>query len=250
MRVALFITCLVDQFYPQVGEAMVRILNSQGITVDLPPAQTCCGQPAYNSGYVEEARVAALTLLESFENADAVVSPSGSCTGMVHHYYPKLFAGTRDESRAKALGEKTFEFSSFLLQKLRIKEMNAVFPHTVTYHPSCHATRLLGVRDEPLELLQMVRGLHYKELDLAQDCCGFGGAFALKMANLSSAMVEEKVRHVTATQADILVGTDMGCLMNIGGRLRHEKKTMRVMHVAELLWEAMQQAQVEKAVNP
>lgn len=240
LKVSLFITCLVDNLYPQVGEAMVRLLHRFGVEVVFPEEQTCCGQPAFNSGYVEEARVSARTLLEAFTDADYVVSPSGSCTGMIHHYYPELFSDDPElAKRAQSIAEKTYEFSQFLVQVLGITDVGARFPHRVTYHPSCHGSRLLGVKDEPLTLLKGVRDIQLVDLPYATDCCGFGGAFAVKMGEISTAMVSEKAEHVKETAAEVLVGTDMGCLMNIGGRLSREGQPTRVLHLAQLLYEGM-----------
>jgi L-lactate dehydrogenase complex protein LldE len=244
MKVSIFITCLVDNVFPNVGEAMVRILHRLGVQVDVPLAQTCCGQPAFNSGYTDEARVVARTLLDAFADADYVVCPSGSCAGMIRHYYPYLF---RDDPVASAEAErlvhKTFEFTQFLVSVLGVRDVGARFPHRVTYHPSCHGARLLGVQDEPLALLQSVRDIDLVELPYAADCCGFGGTFSVKMSDISAVMVSEKTAHVLETEAEVLVGTDMGCLMNIGGQLRREGKPVRVMHVAELLYEGIQQAE-------
>lgn len=240
IRVSIFITCLADHFYPRVGEAMARVLHSLGAEVDFQQAQTCCGQPAFNSGYATEARQAATTLINAFEHSDYVVSPSGSCTGMVHHYYPDLFADDpRMQEKARQLIGKTYEFTQFLVQVMGVTDVDAVFPHKVTYHPSCHASRLLGVKEEPLMLLEGVKDIELVDLPYANDCCGFGGTFAVKMHEISEAMVSEKTEHVLETGAEVLVGTDMGCLMNIGGRLRHQGKSVRVMHVAELLHEGM-----------
>ncbi|MHB1630254.1 MAG: (Fe-S)-binding protein [Bacilli bacterium] len=242
MKVALFATCLVDNFYPHVGESMVRILNHCGVEVEFPEAQTCCGQPAFNSGFHDQARVVARTLLDAFGDYDYVVSPSGSCTGMIHHYYPHLFDGNPGlAGHARELVTKTYEFSQFLVNILGLTDLGAQFAHTVTYHPSCHGSRLLGVKQEPLELLARVRDLNLVELPHAQDCCGFGGAFAVKMHEISTAMATEKADWVTETGAEVLVGTDMGCLMNIGGRMRHMGRPVRVMHLAELLLEGMEQ---------
>jgi len=240
MKVSLFITCLSDVLFPRVGEAMARLLARQGVEVGFPAAQTCCGQPAFNSGYWEEARASAKTLLEAFDDSDFVISPSGSCTGMIHHYYPKLFENDPALRRkAEALAEKTYEFTQFLVGVLGVEDVGAVFPHKVTYHPSCHGSRLLGVRDEPLKLMANVRGLELVPLPFAEDCCGFGGTFAVKMSDISGAMVAEKVDHVLETEAEVLVGLDMGCLMNIGGNLRYRGRPVRVMHLAELLYEGV-----------
>lgn len=244
MRVSLFITCLADQLYPEVGESVVRLLHRYGCEVDFPELQTCCGQPAYNSGYQDEAREVARSWIRAFEHSDYVVSPSGSCTGMVHHYYPQLFDHEPEwKAKAECLIERTYEFSQFLVRVLGIKDVSAEFPEKVTYHPSCHAMRLLGVREEPGELMAHVKGLELIDLPHQEDCCGFGGTFAVKMADMSEAMVCEKASNVCATNASVLVGTDMGCLMNIGGRLNKESKPVRVMHLAQLLEEGVKRGE-------
>lgn len=241
MKASLFITCLVDNFYPQVAEAMARILHHSGVELNVPEQQTCCGQPAFNSGYVEEAKASAATLLEAFADSDYVVSPSGSCTGMVHHYYEEMFKGdAKYETLARELSRKTYEFSQFLVNVLGVTDLGAVFPHRVTYHPSCHGSRILGVKDEPMQLLGAVQGMEFVDLPYAQDCCGFGGTFAAKMSEISIAMVSEKADHVLETGPDVLVGLDMGCLMNIGGRLNRMGKSVRVLHLAQLLQEGME----------
>lgn len=240
MKVSLFITCLSDALYPRVGEAMVRILARYGIEVHFPEAQTCCGQPAFNSGYWDEARTSAQTLIHAFADSDYVISPSGSCTGMIHHYYPKLFENDPQLlAKANALREKTYEFTQFLVNVLGVTDLGAVFPHKVTYHPSCHGSRLLGIKQEPLQLMEQVQGLDLVPLPFAEDCCGFGGTFAVKMSDISGAMVTEKADHVLETEAEVLVGLDLGCLMNISGNLRFRGKPVRVMHLAELLYEGM-----------
>ncbi|KZE79188.1 Fe-S oxidoreductase [Paenibacillus elgii] len=244
MRVSLFITCLADQIYPEVGESVVRLLHRYGCEVDFPQMQTCCGQPAYNSGYQDEAREVARSLIRAFEHSDYVVSPSGSCTGMVHHYYPQLFENEPEwKTKAEKLIGKTYEFSQFLVNVLGIKDLGAVYEGKATYHPSCHAMRLLGVREEPGELMAHIKGLELVELPRKEDCCGFGGTFAVKMADMSEAMVCEKAANVCATNADLLIGTDMGCLMNIGGRLNKENKPVRVMHLAQLLEEGVKRGE-------
>ncbi|MCK9859700.1 MULTISPECIES: (Fe-S)-binding protein [Paenibacillus] len=242
MKVSLFITCLSDTIYPRVGEAMVRLLAKYGIQLHFPTVQTCCGQPAFNSGYWKEARESAKTILDAFEDSDFVISPSGSCTGMVHHY-PKLFeADPVMHERAVKLQRKSYEFTQFLVQVLGVKDVGAVFPHKVTYHPSCHGSRLLGIKEEPMELMRHVQGLELVPLPFAEDCCGFGGTFAVKMADISGAMVTEKVDHVLETEAEVLVGLDLACLMNIAGNLRYRNQPVKVMHLAELLYEGVKQA--------
>ncbi|WP_149094063.1 (Fe-S)-binding protein [Paenibacillus terrae] len=242
MKVSLFITCLSDAIYPKVGEAMARLLARYGVQLDFPKVQTCCGQPSYNSGYWDETRAAAKTILKAFNDSDFVVSPSGSCTYMIHHY-PELF---KDEPEwldsARRLEQKTYEFTQFMVQVLGVTDVGASFPHTVTYHPSCHGTRLLGVKEEPMQLLGSVKGLQLVPLPFAEDCCGFGGTFAVKMSDISGAMVTEKVDHIRETEAEVLVGLDMACLMNIAGNLRYREEPVRVMHLAELLYEGVKHA--------
>lgn len=240
MKVSLFITCLSDAIYPRVGVAMAKLLAKYGIKAEFPEVQTCCGQPAFNSGYWEEAKTAARTLLAAFADSDFVVSPSGSCTGMIQHYYEKLFADEPEMlEQVRALQEKTYEFAQFLVRVLGVTDVGAEFAHRVTYHPSCHGMRLLGIEEEPRLLLENVRGLEWVPLPFAEDCCGFGGTFAVKMCEMSGAMVSEKAEHVAETQAEVLVGLDMGCLMNIGGRLQFEGRQVRTMHLAELLCEGV-----------
>jgi len=242
MKVSLFITCLSDALYPRVGEAIVRLLAKHGVKVDFPPVQTCCGQPAFNSGYWNEARKAAKTIIEAFEDSDFVISPSGSCTGMIHHY-PKLFENDPlMHSRALDLQRKSYEFTQFLVNVLGVTDIGATFPYKVTYHPSCHGSRLLGVKDEPMALMSAVKGLEFVPLPFAEDCCGFGGTFAVKMADISGAMVTEKADHVKETEAQVLVGLDLACLMNIAGNLRYRGEPVRVMHLAELLYEGVTSA--------
>lgn len=240
MKVSLFITCLSDALYPRVGAAMVRIFAKLGVKLDFPGQQTCCGQPAFNSGYWKEARSSAKTLLEAFADSDFVVSPSGSCTCMIQHYYPELFKNDPEYAeKANQMAEKTYEFSQFLVSVLGVQDVGAVFPHKVAYHPSCHGTRLLGIKDEPHALLQNIRGLELVPIPYAQDCCGFGGTFAVKMSDISAAMVREKADHVLETEAEVLTGMDLSCLMHISGNMQYRGEKIRVMHLAELLYEGM-----------
>ncbi|MEF2247819.1 MULTISPECIES: (Fe-S)-binding protein [unclassified Paenibacillus] len=242
MKVSLFITCISDAMFPKVGEAMARLLARHGIKLQFPTVQTCCGQPAFNSGYWKEARESARTIVDAFEDSDFVIAPSGSCTGMIHHY-PKLFENDPVMlERVTKLKEKSYEFTQFLVQVLGVTDLGASFPHKVTYHPSCHGSRILGVKDEPMLLLENVSGLEFVPLPFAEDCCGFGGTFAVKMAHISGAMVTEKADHVLESEAEVLVGLDMACLMNIAGNLHYRNKPVRVMHLAELLYEGVKQA--------
>ncbi|MFX4301880.1 (Fe-S)-binding protein [Alicyclobacillus tolerans] len=243
MKVSLFITCMVDSIFPQVGVSMTKMLQSLGCEVLFPSSQTCCGQPAFNSGYSKEARSVAINMINAFQESDVIVSPSGSCVGMIRHFYPELFSDSPEwHEKALSLANRTYEFSQFLIQILKVETLGARFPYTVTYHPSCHGSRLLGIEDEPIRLLKQVEELQLIELPYAQDCCGFGGTFAVKMSEISGAMVEEKTSHVLESGASVLVGTDMGCLMNIGGRLSRKGANVRVMHLAELLYEGRQLA--------
>jgi L-lactate dehydrogenase complex protein LldE len=236
MRVSLFITCLVDQLYPEVGVSMVRVLRRAGCEVSFSPAQSCCGQAHYNSGFVPEARRVARSLLDALEGEDIVVTPSGSCAAMLRHSYETLFAEDSGEAaRARALAERTHEFSQFLVNVLGLEDLGAARTCSATYQPSCHGLRFLGVGDEPLRLLRHVRGLTLLPLDKGEDCCGFGGLFCVKQADISGAMVAEKAACVLRSEAELLVGTDMGCLMNIAGHLREKGSRIEALHLAQVL---------------
>lgn len=240
MKVALFTTCLGDQFYPQVGQSVLRVLRRLGCDVEVPSTAVCCGQPAWNSGYAGEARAAALRLLETFGSADYVVSPSGSCCGMIRHYYEELFEDEPALQRqARSVAERSFEFSQFVVSILGVTALDGSFPHRVTYHPSCHGARLLGARAEPLTLLRAIPKLELVPLGHADDCCGFGGTFSIKLSNISVAIADEKVAHVEATGADYLVSTDLGCLMNIAGRMRERGVAVEALHLAQLVERAL-----------
>lgn len=235
MKVSLFITCLGDAFYPKVGMDVVEVLEKAGCVVDFPEAQTCCGQPAFNSGYHQQAKAAMKQMIMAFAASEYVVTPSGSCAYMFKEY-PKLFEGDVEwEGKAQELADKTYEFSQFLVDVLKIDNLGASLEAKATYHPSCHMTRLLGVKNAPLQLLQNVEGLELEELPNKHDCCGFGGTFSIKMGDISQAMVDEKILHVEETGADILIGGDCGCLMNIGGRMSRQGSPVKVMHIAEVL---------------
>jgi L-lactate dehydrogenase complex protein LldE len=235
MKVTLFATCLVDLFQGDVGKAVVEVLERLGCEIDFPEEQICCGQPAYNSGYVKESKNAMKRMITAFEHAEYVVSPSGSCAYMFKEY-PEVFKGDPLwESKAKALAAKTYEFTEFIVNVLKIEDVGAHLEGKATYHTSCHMTRLLGVTEAPLKLLQNVEGLQYVALPGKDRCCGFGGTFSVKMGNISSEMVHEKVHHVEETGADYLIGADAGCLINIGGRIHRQGKPIKVMHIAEVL---------------
>jgi len=235
-RVALFTTCLVDQLFPQVARSTVRVLERVGATVVVPRGQTCCGQLAFNDGFWHEARAIAQRHLRVFAGSDAVVTPSGSCVGMIRHFYPVLF---QDDPAASTLaaevGERTYELSEFLTTRLGLTDVGATFRARVTYLASCHGYRGLGLLEEPLRLLRAVRGLEYVPLPGADECCGFGGAFAVKMAPLSGAMLRSKVAAVRETGAAVVTGTDVSCLMHLGGGLARDGAPVRAMHLAEIL---------------
>jgi L-lactate dehydrogenase complex protein LldE len=235
VRASLLITCLGDALYPRVGVAAVEVLRNLGVAVDFPAGQTCCGQPAYNSGYRDHARATARGFLSAFAHSELVVSVSGSCVATVRHGFPDLFSGRPEEGTARALAERTFEFSEFLVDILGVRELPVARDGSVTFHHSCHPRRLLGVAEQPERLLGMVHGLEYRPLRAAERCCGFGGAFAVRMPRLSTAIVDEKVDDVLASGADLLTGLDMGCLMNIEGRLRRRGIDIEVRHLAEVL---------------
>ncbi|AWB45521.1 Fe-S oxidoreductase [Paenibacillus sp. CAA11] len=235
MKVSIFSTCLVDLMFPNVGIAMVEVLERMGCDTKLPSSQACCGQPTYNSGYLEESKKAMKNMMLAFEDSDYVVGPSGSCVAMLHEY-PAIFKGDPDwESKAISLKEKSYEFTQFLVHVLGITDVGAALKGTATYHTSCHMTRLLGERETPFLLLENVSGLELKPLKSSDNCCGFGGTFSVKMPGISEQMVDEKCNCITDTEADILISADMGCLMNIGGRLSRKEKTIKVMHIAEVL---------------
>jgi len=235
-RVALFTTCLVDQLFPQVARSTVRVLERVGATVIVPRGQTCCGQLAFNDGFWHEARAIARRHLRVFADADAVVVPSGSCVAMIRHFYPGLFQDDPETSSLAAeVGARTYELSEFLATRLGLTDVGATSHARVTYLASCHGYRGLGLLEQPLRLLRAVRGLEYVPLPRADECCGFGGAFAVKMAPLSGAMLRAKVAAVRETGAAVVTGTDVSCLMHLGGGLAREGTSVRAMHLAEIL---------------
>lgn len=235
MKVSLFATCLVDMFQGDVGKATVELLERLGCEIDFPESQICCGQPAYNSGYVEETKPAMKKMIQAFEHAEYVVSPSGSCAYFFKEY-PHIFKGDPVwEAKAQSLADKTYELTQFIVDVLGVKDVGAHLEGKATFHTSCHMTRLLGVKEAPMELLKNVKGLEFTELPDKDKCCGFGGTFSVKMAHISEQMVDEKVQRVEETDANILIGADAGCLMNIGGRIERKGKPVKVMHIAEVL---------------
>lgn len=240
MKVALFASCLVDQLYPEVGRAVAGVLRAYGCDVALPTGQVCCAQPAMNAGYRDEARTVAARLLDALTDADHVVTPSGSCAAMVHHHYASLFADEPARlAQVEVLLPKLHEFSQFMVNVLEVRRVEGSFEHAVTFHPSCHGARLLGVRQEPLQLLRAVPGLSLRPLPHADDCCGFGGTFAVKLPEVSAAIADEKLRHVQSTGAEYLVGTDLGCLMHLSGRMQRRGVAIEALHVAQVVERAL-----------
>ena len=235
-RVALFVTCLVDLFRPSVGYSAVKLLEDAGCTVVVPPTQTCCGQPAYNSGDRADAAAIARQVVAAFERYDNVVVPSGSCGGMIKHHYPELLAADAQwAARAEALSAKTFELVSFLADVLGVTATGARFDGTVTYHDSCSGLRELGVKDQPRKLLGSVEGLTVSEMRDPDVCCGFGGTFCVKYSDISNAIVTRKTADIETTGANLLLAGDLGCLMNMAGKLKREGSSVEVRHVAEVL---------------
>lgn len=236
VQVSLFVTCVVDQLFPKVGIAMADVLERAGCSVDFPEAQTCCGQPAFNSGYRHEARDVAKHFIKVFKDCEYIVSPSGSCTAMVSHHYAELFHDDPERMHlVSRIATRTFEFSAFLTGVLGIDDVGARFPHTVTYHDSCHALRELKIRDSPRRLLDQVRDLTLREMDAAEECCGFGGTFSVKFPTVSGGMARTKIDSILRTGADTVVSLDASCLMQLQGALFRSGSHIRTMHLAEVL---------------
>ena len=243
MKVALFVTCLGDVLFPDVGRATVTVLERLGHEVVFPQAQTCCGQMHTNTGYQRDAVGLVRHHVEVFEQAlsdgcEAVVAPSGSCAGSVRHQHASLARRAGDEAlavRAEAIAAKTYELSQLLVDVLGVTDVGASYPHRVTYHPTCHSLRLLGVGEAPLQLLRAVRGIDLVELPAADVCCGFGGTFSVKNAETSTAMLADKMSAVLTTRAEVVTAGDSSCLMHIGGGLSRLKTGVRPVHLAEIL---------------
>ena len=236
IKASLFVTCIIDQLYPQVGASVVRVLRRLGVQVDFPPEQTCCGQPLYNAGFASESRKLAERVLESFRDSQYVVVPSGSCGAMMRVFYQDLFRDYPDlQQQAADLSAKVYEFSEFLVDVLGIEEIGTEFQGTATYHASCHLLREMEVKEAPLALLNRVRNLQLKELPQIESCCGFGGTFSVKFPHISEAMLADKIDNVMSTGADTLVSCDMGCLMNIEGALSRRGLDVKVRHLAQVL---------------
>lgn len=237
MRIGLFVTCLIDAMRPEIGFSALKLLEGAGCTVEVPETQTCCGQPAYNSGDTTTARTLARKVLAEFESYDYVVVPSGSCGGQIKTQYPELFRDDPDlRARFEALAARTYELTDFLVSVLKLDSVPGQFRGHVTYHDSCSGLRELGVKKQPRALLATMPGVQLTEMKDAQQCCGFGGTFSIKYGNISGAIVEEKCRNIQACGADAVVLGDLGCMLNIEGKLRRagDEKT-RVLHIAQVL---------------
>jgi L-lactate dehydrogenase complex protein LldE len=235
-RVSLFVTCIVDQLFPKVGMAMAEVLERLGYRIDFPENQTCCGQPAFNSGYRQEARTVARHFLDTFEDCERIVVPSGSCTSMVAHHFAELFDKEPETlARVHSLEKRIWEFSTFLTEVAGVEDVGARMDGVATFHDGCHALRELGIKGAPRRLLAQVRGLELREMTPAEECCGFGGTFSVKFAELSGAMARTKIDAIERTGADTVVSLDPSCLMQIQGALFRAGSRVRTMHLAEVL---------------
>jgi len=248
-RVGLFATCLVDLFRPSIGFAAAKLLKDAGCEIIVPP-QTCCGQPAFNSGDRTSARDLALQVMDAFTGCDYIVAPSGSCAGMIAKHYPELFDEPQLAARARSFAAKTHELVSFLTDVLGVTKVDAKFEGRVTYHDSCSGLRELAIKDQPRKLLASVSGLELVEMKNSDVCCGFGGTFAVKYGEISDAIVAEKTQNVEAAGADVLLAGDLGCLMNMAGKLSREGKSMDVRHIAEVLAGMTDEAPIAAARRP
>lgn len=235
--VQLFVTCIIDTLYPETGEAVVRVLQRAGVNVDFPKGQTCCGQPAFNAGMRPQARKMAEKTIQVLEkNPGNIVIPSGSCAGMIRHGYLELFADDPDWSaRVKALADRSYEFTEYLVDVLSVENLGADYPDKITYHPSCHLLRELGVDEQPHRLLANVRGAELIPLAKREKCCGFGGLFSIEHPEISKEMLDRKIENFLASEASVLVSCDSGCLAHISGGLQRRKSSHRAMHIAEIL---------------
>lgn len=241
---SLFITCIMDMIYPQTGVSVVEILEHVGVEVRFPLGQTCCGQPAFNSGFWNDARDVARTFLTAFADAEVIVCPSGSCASMVRHYYPELFKDDPEwRDRATWAASITWEFTEYLVDGLGITDIGAALPPTkVAFHDACHGLRLMGLKQQARTLAGNIDGVMVNELTRHDQCCGFGGLFSVKMPEISNAMLQDKVKHIEAADADVIITGDASCLTQMNGGLSRQKVNKRVMHIADLLAKGLKQA--------
>lgn len=242
--VQLFVTCLVDAFYPEVGLAVVALLEKQGLTVTVPANQTCCGQPAFNAGVKTEAQAMARYTLDILsQTSGPILLPSGSCAAMIIHHYPEILAADPTyAAKATEVASRTYEFSQFLVDALGVTDVGATCQQGVTYHPSCHGLRNLDIKAQPEALLSNVNGVEHAPLPAAEECCGFGGLFAIKLSPISGAMLEQKLDNVLASGAEVLLGGDVSCLMHMAGGLKKRGSAIEVKHLAQFLYEQGEQS--------
>lgn len=235
MNVQIFVPCFIDQLYPNVAFNMVKVLEKAGCNVSYNPNQTCCGQPAFNAGFWGEAKEVCDKFIRDFTGTDYIVAPSASCVGFVKNYYKKIYENTSTIAKVDLISKRIFELSDFLVNILKVENVNASFKAKVTYHDSCAALRECGLKQEPRKLLANVQGLELIEMNDNETCCGFGGTFAVKFEPISVAMADQKITNATATEAEYIVSTDMSCLMHIDGCIKHKKSGLKVLHLADVL---------------
>jgi L-lactate dehydrogenase complex protein LldE len=235
LNIQLFIPCFVDQLYPDTAFNMIRVLEKAGCTVHYNTEQTCCGQPAFNAGFRDEAKEVCIKFLKDFPGTDYIVSPSASCTGFVRNYYPELFVDSSYNRDVKTIGKRIYEFSDFLVNVLHRENFDASFPGKATYHDACAALRECKIKTEPRKLLSFVKGLELVEMEDVETCCGFGGSFAVKFESISLAMADQKVNHALKTGAEYIISTDLSCLMHLDGYIRHKGLPLRTLHIADVL---------------
>lgn len=236
MEVSLFTTCIVDHLFPEVGLSTVRLLRKLGVSVAFDSRQTCCGQPAFNAGYMEETRKVALHFLDVFRDSETIVVPSGSCAGMIKIHIPELFEpDTENRHLAEQIASKTYELSDFLVSVLGVTNIGARFPHKVTFHDSCHQLRELRISSQPRKLIREIESVDFVEMRDSERCCGFGGTFSVKFPDVSAAMGREKVNAILESGAEFVIANDVSCLMHIGGLIERQNLGVKTMHLAELL---------------
>jgi len=235
MNIQLFIPCFVDQLFPDTAFNMVKVLEKAGCTVNYNSNQTCCGQPAFNAGFWDEAKSVCTKFIKDFSGSDIIVTPSASCAGFVRNYYGKLFENSSVHNEVKDLSKRIYEFSEFMVQVLKIEDVGAVLHGKATYHDSCAGLRECKIKDEPRKLLSKVKGLSLVEMNDVETCCGFGGTFAVKFEAISIGMGEQKVENALATGADYLISTDLSCLMHLQGYIKHKGYSLKTMHLADVL---------------
>lgn len=235
MLVDIFIPCFVDQLFPEAAFNMIKVLEKAGCTVNYNPAQTCCGQPAFNAGFWDQCKDVANKFIADFPNERYIVTPSASCAGMVKNYYPEIFHNSVLHNKSKSIQKNIYEFSDFLVNVLNVTDIGARLNGVATYHDSCSALREMGIKKEPRTLLSNVRGLEIREMQDTETCCGFGGTFSVKYEAIAVGMAEQKIIHVEETSADIIISTDVSCLMHLDGYLKKQNKKIKVMHIADVL---------------